>query len=265
MEIERSEFVALARSWGISGELAEAAASHLLSGDLVLLGLNGKLASGKDSVAPAVMEALGVSDARHLYYALALKDEVDEVITSIRLAETPAEAVAAVAGTQNVPTAVGLRVVSELWSPTRAGERLLTSRDRTVEMRSVLQYWGTEVRRSQDPEYWVRKALVPAVEAMAGGHSVFFTDVRFVNEVVGAQRLGFCVARLNVSAATQRARLRARDGLEPSASALGHVSETALDAYTGFDLIIDNDGPMAPTVEALCSHLRPSAVLRRAG
>src|ERR1035437_8035198 len=53
---------------------------------VVFLVVSGKMASGKDTVAPAVMEALGVSatDCAHHYYANALKDEADEMLAHMR-------------------------------------------------------------------------------------------------------------------------------------------------------------------------------------
>jgi len=47
-------------------------------------------------------------------------------------------------------------------------------------LRPLLQYWGTEVRRVEDPNYWVRK-LDEKVRA-SDGDLIVITDVRFQNE-----------------------------------------------------------------------------------
>lgn len=85
----------------------------------------------------------------------------------------------------------------------------------------LLQWWGTEFRRAQDPDYWTKKlfASIPANLDIA-----IVTDVRFPNEVDGIkQRGGYTV---NVQ------RLR-EDGTPYFSSdrSVDHPSETALDGY----------------------------------
>lgn len=47
--------------------------------------------------------------------------------------------------------------------------------------RRVLQLWGTEYRRRQDPDYWVKR-LAERIELLNEG-TIVVTDVRFRNEV----------------------------------------------------------------------------------
>lgn len=236
-------------------EIAEAAWENLQRGSITLLLVSGWIASGKDSVAPAVMERLGIADAEHVYFALPLKAEADELIQIVAAipGADPDPASAEVAGHFGVPLHQAAAVVGALWAPTRNADHGLTARTRTPEMRFVLQYWGTEVRRAQDPDYWVKRALPPALAAMAQGRSVYGTDARYPNEVQGGRATGFTVVRLDITRSTQRHRLLARDGIEPDTASLHHSSETALDDWDGFDLRIDNNGSMEPTVEAICS------------
>lgn len=61
--------------------------------------------------------------------------------------------------------------------------------------RVILQTWGTEYRRAQDPDYWIKKAalLIKAwVETTAPGESVKLvnTSVRFENEAAFIRSLG---------------------------------------------------------------------------
>lgn len=231
---------------GLPWKQVAAAEDVLHSGDAVFLSVNGKLASGKDTVAPLALEAVGVVDALHLYFALALKDEVDVVFDEIRLSGVPYLAAVGAMDRLGVPHAhrAAVRsVVEAVWDEVR-GDRALTSRHRTDGIRRALQLWGTEVRRAQDPEYWVKATLRPAVTAMAEGRSVYFTDCRFENEVRGASRCGFVTVRLEVTPDVQRQRLMGRDGLKVNEEALLHPSETALDGYPGFDLVTGNDGPV---------------------
>lgn len=241
-------------------EIARAAWENIKGGELFSLLVSGWIASGKDSVAPAVMMRLGIGDAEHVYFALPLKAEIDELLVMLSAVSdtNPDPTIAEVARRFEVPLQQAAAAVGALWAATRRAGHGLTARTRTPEMRFVLQYWGTEVRRAQDPDYWVKRALPPALAAMAEGRSVYGTDARYLNEVLGGRGVGFTLARLDITRETQRQRLLARDGVEPDIATLYHTSETALDDWDGFDLRVDNNGAMGPTVEAIAARLARS-------
>lgn len=52
------------------------------------------------------------------------------------------------------------------------------------EIRKLLQWWGTDLRRAEDEDYWVKLGIAQAgVEwNMGGADLIIFTDVRFQNE-----------------------------------------------------------------------------------
>lgn len=86
-----------------------------------------------------------------------------------------------------------------------------------VNLRTLLQWWGTDYRRWQDPDYWVKSLrcwLHNHVEA-----SVVVDDVRFPNEADLIHEMGGLLVRLEPF-----------EGWEPGPHA-GHPSETALDSY----------------------------------
>jgi len=62
----------------------------------------------------------------------------------------------------------------------------------TIEQRRLLQWWGTDFRRKQDPDYWVKYGMSKAVELATRTMptAVVFTDVRFANEAKAIQELG---------------------------------------------------------------------------
>jgi phosphomevalonate kinase len=218
----------------------------------VLLGFSGWPGAGKDTIPALLYPELGVEPA-HVYFAVPLKDEGDRVIDLARAAGSQADAVIAVAdemGVSRDAAAMALGVVYEA-----AQDPEVHARTRTDAVRRMLHLWGTEVRRSQDPEYWVRRALEPAVGIIAEGDACYLSDVRFPNEVEWSRALGFHVVRLSISEATVRARLEARDGLvyddERFATMMGHPAESSLNDFPDFDLVLDNEGTAEEAVAAV--------------
>ena len=89
-------------------------------------------------------------------------------------------------------------------------------------VREALQWYGTDYRRAQDPEYWtkaMRKELVLAAENQF--KYVVVDDVRFPNEAQVCLDNGFCF------------RIEPFQYWKPGPHA-GHASETALDGYDKF-------------------------------
>lgn len=221
----------------------------------VLLGLSGWPTAGKDVLGVAAMDALGLT-AKHLYFAVPMKDEVDTIINACRNTSVE-QAVATVIDEQGVTEADALTAVQIIHDS--AQNPTVNARTRTPVVRTLLQKWGTHVRRSQNEDYWVQKALVPAVHAIANGQHAYISDVRFVNEVVAAKKLGFFTVRLNISVATVKHRLAERDDLHPSdeelATMLAFPSESSLNDYTGFDLMFDNERDVAFGVKTIIQNL----------
>jgi hypothetical protein len=225
---------------------------QLRSSKLWGVAISGKLASGKDTVAALVMEELGADRREHLSWATPLKDELDELLVLIRAQTTPDDAVGALTH-RNISLAHAQRLVLELWNEAQQG---VQARSRTPRMRWGLQYLGTDVRRAEDPDYWVRRGVANCIDAVSDGRSVYFSDCRLPNEVEAARALGLYVVRLEITADEQERRLRGRDGLGFDAGAMMHPSETALDGYPGFDLVVDNNGPAAEAVAIIATAAR---------
>jgi len=96
----------------------------------------------------------------------------------------------------------------------------------STEMRRLLQVWGTEFRRAQDPEYWIKAESL----SLPDTGCFVYTDVRFPNEAAMISNLGGCLYRVE------------RDGVTGN----GHISELHWPHFK-HDGIISNNG----TVEEL--------------
>ena len=120
-----------------------------------------------------------------------------------------------------------------------------------------LQLLGTDIRRRQDDNYWVKLTVSYAIEQLANGTSVYISDVRFPNEISSLEYFDAPTIRMHVSPEVQKERLLGRDGTMPSEEALMHPSEVSLDDY-GFEVIVDNNGSVsiAENVRRVSEYLR---------
>ena len=240
---------------GFSSHDSNLVANNIINKKILLLALSGKLASGKDSLAYEAMNNLGHSDAVHVYFGDSIKGEVDQIIALISSREGTVDSfVREVESEQGVSSDYIVEIVNLLLLE-KNNSTLCTARDRTASMRRVLQLWGTEVRREQDPLYWVNKTLKTALSWACKGKSVYLTDARFPNEVTPAQSVGFVVVRVEISKETQEARLLSRDGIAVDLKATTHSSEVALDGYSGFDITIDNNAEFGETLKMLTKEI----------
>lgn len=91
--------------------------------------------------------------------------------------------------------------------------------------RQLMQLWGTDYRRAQDPDYWVKKAKAK-IDATEG--LIFIDDVRFESEAWMILNNGGAVIRVD------------RPG-GPRISTPWHASECGLDDFLNFTMHLDND------------------------
>lgn len=249
-----NQLIDLAASVGVDRELGAEAGLQLASGKNYYISFSGKLASGKDTVAQKVMEKLAGDNVEHLFLSKALRLELDLMLDRAR--EMPD--MLSLTESLIEEFAVGSHHAEELGTILLSVPDLIETSawSRTDEIRKALQYLGTDIRRTQDENYWVKKWMREAFIKMAEGYSLYSTDCRFPNEIEGMHKSGFKVVRLLVTKETQAKRLAGRDGLLPNLDALEHESETALDKYNNFDLVVDNNQDLESTVRDIVDSLR---------
>lgn len=111
--------------------------------------------------------------------------------------------------------------------------------DKNYKIRSLLQKEGTEDGRNRfGNDIWINHLdKWMEIHKSKGIHTFLITDVRFKNEADYIKRMGGKIIR--IEAPERNKDLVACKNLDENAS--NHISETDLDNYYGFDLIIDND------------------------
>ncbi len=98
-----------------------------------------------------------------------------------------------------------------------------------VTIRRLLQWWGTEYRRAQDPDYWTKAWEHKLAGLNLDETHVLVDDVRFINELETLKKHGGFFIRI------------VRPGFN---GANEHSSENSLDNYADWDLVIENDGSL---------------------
>jgi len=198
----------------------------------MIIGFAGKAASGKTTAARRMAQVLE-GDTRIIPMAMVLRDEVE---TFLRRA----------GGEEFVPLVYGcqedkVRVFHldenqalnqcDKWDQFIDEHREIQDRpgQTAVTVRRILQWWGTEYRRAQDPDYWTKAWVRKVCQFDLKQTHILIDDVRFNNELNTIKQQGGLIVKIE------------RPGFD---GANNHASETALDDYRQWDEIIRNDGTL---------------------
>lgn len=100
--------------------------------------------------------------------------------------------------------------------------------------RKLMQWWGTEYRRQQNPEYWTQ-LLLECYHKYEDSDLVIVDDVRFPNEADTIKLVGGYLIRIQ----------------DRAMSCSTHLSEVSLDNYKSFDITIRNNRSLEDFI-ALC-------------
>ena len=220
-----------------------------------LVGISGKMGSGKDTVASLLAKMLyrrgdGVVIRS---FADSLKEEVARLVADALIFQSEQDFCDSVTSWSRISSTQAqelLKVLNPLIAslleqrvePNKVTAELLyrNPADKPL-VREVLKFWGNDVRRAQNPDYWVDTAAGYAEDQRSMGVSCVIPDVRRQNEAGFIKDTGGLLVRLNVSKEEQRRRLLRRDNKLSDRSAFTHITETDLDDYNRFDLILNTD------------------------
>lgn len=167
-----------------------------------LVGIGGLLQSGKSTAAEYLRDKYGYTIVA---FADALKQELTSTMRRTLLVEATR--------------------VYGLLKPEEEADALwrLLNTNKTDLTRCMMQEWGTELRRHENPQYWVIK-FIQAYLCRTG--PVVCPDVRFRNEFEAIRHWKGSLIRI----------VRHGDGKH-----LDHASETSLSLQDQWDMVIVND------------------------
>ncbi|BCS54099.1 hypothetical protein [Geobacter sp. SVR] len=194
-----------------------------------VIGINGAAQSGKDTFAGVAVREFGVIQ---LSFAAPLKDEVGRFLDANDVVWHHRN----LWGTNEDKEAI-LRIRHNPGKPQFFKDYLAKYGGYSngywyFKPRTLMQYWGTEYRRAQDPDYWVKKALRQCSEDKL----YLLSDMRFPNEAAGVESLGGL--RIKVTRANC-----------PGITNASHSSENALATYKGWTNQIENNGSLVSYLE----------------
>lgn len=150
----------------------------------VVIGIAGKIGAGKDAVAEHLAKKHSFKIVR---FADALKEEI---LNTMRL--TCEEIWKSYQNWQHI------KDVRLIRTPDEDDLRQMLWIDKPPIVRRLLQEWGTELRRAENPSYWINKWQEKIDDLMWQGHSVVSPDMRFENEytaVIVARGITMLVTR----------------------------------------------------------------------
>lgn len=163
-----------------------------------IIGISGKMGVGKTTVARMLCEL--IPGAERIAFGDILKREM--------------------AGIFGVP--LGYFYDRKEMNVAATPERRAAGMTQSMTVRELMQWYGTEVVRKENPDYWVHAMREKLRNMRATGVPVaIIDDVRFPNEAALIKELGGSLIRINPY-----------QGYEKDSA---HLSETALDAYAAWD------------------------------
>ena len=198
----------------------------------MIIGFAGKAASGKTTAAKHLQAKLG-NKIQVLPMASMLRCEVETFLRQVGAAER----VPLLYGDQQDKLAhfeideSRARQECPAWDGFVAENREIQQHpdQTTLSVRRILQWWGTEYRRAQDPDYWTKAWEAALTELPDRNAHILVDDVRFHNEVDVIQRNGGVLIRVE------------RPGFN---GANDHSSENSLDDFNGWNMVLRNDGTL---------------------
>lgn len=215
----------------------------------MLVAFCGPMASGKDTYGEHFKSLF--PNAVQYSFAVPLREEIDSIIDLIKK-NFSAKTISEIMKVNEDEAETILNILKNSTN--------LNSKSRTPEMRKALQYWGTNVRRHSNPNYWVDLGAKYITKLLNENIPVYITDARFLNEIELINSLGGITFLLKISKENQMNRLLKRDGIKTNFEALTHPSETEHKLYNNYSFAIDTEKTQEKDIKNIIkNHLKNAA------
>lgn len=213
--------------------------------NLYFILLNGKAGVGKDYIANKLRNASlrfnEVDYSEKIAYGDYLRNELSDVLMFI----TAGTYTDKLAHKYDLP----IDVLNKLHDENYTDPFDLSANHKDPRYRKLLQWYGTDVRRKQDKDYWINKLinnsnlelLDKASEAENKKSLIIIPDVRFINEYTIPKETFKHVAFYQITDYEDEIdkREHARDAKPMSTKEKQHISEHGLDNFTKFDHVFN--------------------------
>lgn len=187
------------------------------------IAFSGKKGSGKDTMGRYFSKAF--PNSVQISFAGELKRESQAFIDELR------------SGNLEKPEDMPIKVFNKIKDiALSTGHEEVTSHSK--EMTTVLQLYGTDYRRFNNPNYWVDK--VEGVLKENPNTIYYITDGRFLNELEMLYDNNCFIVKLEVDEEEQLDRLAFRDGERPDEEQMKHISENEFENFKHFDFVINS-------------------------
>lgn len=218
--------------------------------------IRGGMGAGKDTLGEAIKNQW-LKDAEKLSFATALKDELTDFLTKFRNKELNFE---------NMSDVTEEEFKTLLHYFEQLPEDFDNFNTRHTLQRKILQWWGSEVRRAKDPDYWIKALKIPT----EGNYYV--TDARFANELEEFAKFRdlYCdkentyvaIINLDVAESVRIERIKKRDGFAPSEESLNHPSELDHERFDNYDDVFTLTEEDPNTIEKMLYILKHNRKVR---
>lgn len=215
--------------------------------NLYFILLNGKAGVGKDYIANKLREVSlkfrQVEYSEVIAYGDYLRNELSDILMFIA-ADTHLDKLAR---KYDLP----LDVLKKLHDDNYTDPFDLSANHKDPRYRKLLQWYGTDIRRKQNPDYWVDKLINDTTFKILNKGSqeenkkslVIIPDVRFINEYTIPKTTFKHVAFYQITDSPSEIdkREQARDTKAMTIKEKQHISEHGLDNFTDFDYVFDRN------------------------
>lgn len=198
----------------------------------MIVGFAGKAATGKTTAAHHLAPLLD-DECKIIPMAMVLRDEVEAFLRAVGADES----VPLVYGDQD--DKVRVFYVEESiakqeclkWSSFIDDHQEIQNKvgQTAVTVRRILQWWGTEYRRAEDPDYWTKAWSRKIHQFDLSTTDILVDDIRFTNELETLKADGGLIVKIE------------RPGFDGAGN---HSSETSLDHYADWHSVIVNAGSL---------------------